>query len=71
MFPKGGDWNLEYSTKGIVKKRTRQVAQYGLLIGAVMGTYRLKYYGGSFLELPNLWGQYLRTGMVKVLNVVS
>lgn len=71
MFPKWKDWNLEYTFKGILKKKVGKALRYGLLIGAIVGAYQLKKSGESFVDLPGLWGRYFKDRLTEVLNSVT
>lgn len=71
MFPRWTDWDLEYTSKGILKKRIRQALQYGLVIGAIIGAYQIKKGGGSLVNLPGRGVEYFKKELIRVLNAVT
>ncbi|KAI4233583.1 MAG: hypothetical protein L6R40_007034 [Gallowayella cf. fulva] len=55
MFPKWSDWDLQYTRKGLLKKRARQASGILLLVVVIVAAYVLWQQGsGVFFGLQNL-----------------
>ncbi|KAL8910846.1 MAG: hypothetical protein Q9171_003884 [Xanthocarpia ochracea] len=55
MFPKWSDWDLQYTRKGLLKKRARQASGLLLLLIIIVGGYALRQQGsGIFSGLYSL-----------------
>ncbi len=55
MFPKWSDWDLQYTRKGLLKKRARQASGVLLLLIIIVGGYALRQQGsGIFSGLYSL-----------------
>lgn len=69
MFPKWSDWNLEYTRKGLLKKRAGKALRICALVSVIVGANRLRKDGGSLGNLPSLLRQIVRSSLLTVLDV--
>lgn len=69
MFPKWSDWNLEYTRKGLLKKRAGKALRICALVAVIVGANRLRKDGGSLGNLPSLLRQIVRSSLLTVLDV--
>ena len=71
MFPKWSDWDIEYSRKGLIKRRIRQSLTFIAFAAGIVGLYRIRWSGGGFGKLHiELWRQSkdLTVGLLTVLE---
>ena len=71
MFPKWNDWNLKYTTKGLIKQRTKGGLFYTTLAAALLGAYYTRRNGGNLGSFFANIRFYVRYGIAKVLGVLS
>jgi hypothetical protein len=69
MFPKWSDWNLEYTRKGLLKKRARNALKICALVAVIVGANRLRKDGGSLVNLPGLLRQIVRSSLLTLLDI--
>ncbi|KAL8739066.1 MAG: hypothetical protein Q9181_000248 [Wetmoreana brouardii] len=75
MFPKWNDWDLQYTRKGLLKKRARQAMSILLLISVIVGAYVLRGEGSgmydSFQGFNHLLRRYLKQGLLSAQGLVN
>ena len=71
MFPKWKDWNVTYTRKGLRKQRLRQAVKYLAFAAALVGAYKTRQTGRSLVHIPNLLRQYVRLGLLWILDTVG
>ena len=71
MFPRWSHWQIQYTQKGLLEQRVRQVLRVSVLVAAIVGTYQFRNAGGKLNELPGLLRQYVRFGLQGVLEAVG
>lgn len=59
---------MQYTPKGLLKKRIRKALRYALLAVAIVGTYRLRKDGVGFSDFLGLLRQSIRSGLLTVLD---
>ncbi len=69
MFPKWKDWNLQYTRKGLLKKRAGRALRICALVAVIVGAYNLRKDGGSLGNLPGLLRQIVRSSLLTVLDL--
>ena len=71
MFPKWSDWDIEYSRKGLIKRRIRQSLTFIAFAAGIVGLCRIRWSGGGFGKLHvELWrqGKDLTVGLLTALE---
>ncbi|KAI4237348.1 MAG: hypothetical protein LQ349_001905 [Xanthoria aureola] len=75
MFPKWSDWDLQYTRKGLLKKRAQQAAGVILLLAVVVGSYALRRRGSGVFSglqtLNHLLGNYVKQGLFSALSLAN
>lgn len=69
VFPRWNDWNIQYTKKGLAKKRSRQATKTLALVLGIVGSYRLYHSGLGVQDLKELVGQILRSTISQVLLI--
>lgn len=69
MFPKYSDWNIQYTTKGLLKHRLAQVLKIIVLAAGVIGAWRIRHdVRGGLMGIVGLVRAYVKVGMLMVLR---
>lgn len=69
MFPKWSDWNIRYTTKGLVKQRVRQTLRVLALVAMIVGLYYIrKDVRGGLRALDSFVKQNVKSGLLKMLS---
>lgn len=71
MFPKWSDWDIEYTRKGLIKRRIRQSLAFIAFAASIIGLYRIRWSGHGFGKLHDeLWRQSkgFAVGLLTVLE---
>lgn len=75
MFPKWSDWDLQYTRKGLVKKRARQILNMLLLASVMIGAFFLRRKDrGDYTNLQSikhLARVYLKLSLVGISRIVN
>lgn len=75
MFPKWSDWDLQYTRKGLLKKRAQQSAGVIILLAVVVGSYALRRQGSGVFSglqtLNHLLRKYVKQGLFSALSLVN
>ena len=71
MFPTWSDWNIQYTKKGLAKKRSRQATKTIALALGIIGGYRLYQSGLSAQDLKEVVGQILRGTLSQAILIWS
>lgn len=70
MFPKWSDWHIQYTRKGLIKKRMRQGLAYVSFLAALVGFYQARKDPRRANSLPFLLRRQLKYMMVGFLSLV-
>ena len=68
MFPKWKDWDLDYTRKGLLKKRAGKALRICVLVAAIVGAVKLRQEGGSFGNMAHVLRQVVRSSLLTVLD---
>ena len=72
MFPKWGDWNIQYTTKGLIKHRISQALKVIALAAIIVGAWRIRNdFRGGLVTLLNLGRQSLKFGLLSLMMSVQ
>ena len=71
MFPKWGDWNIQYTTKGLIKHRISQALKVTALAASIIGAWRIRNGSSGLMTLLNLGRQYSKSGLLSLLMSVQ
>ncbi|KAL8802400.1 MAG: hypothetical protein Q9182_003823 [Xanthomendoza sp. 2 TL-2023] len=75
MFPKWSDWDLQYTRKGLLKKRARQASGILLLVAVIVGAYALRQQGSGVFSglqsLNHLLRKYMKQSLISVWGLVD
>lgn len=71
MFPNWNDWNIEYTRKGLIKRRVSQGLRYIAFILAFLWTYRARKSPGGLRSIPSNVVQVLQIAMMTGRNALS
>ena len=68
MFPKWSDWNIQYTTKGLLKHRISQVLKVIALAATIVGVWYIRHdISGGLMGFLGLVRGYVKVGMLKLL----
>lgn len=72
MFPKWSDWNIQYTTKGLVKQRIKQTLQVVMLLASIVGLYYIRNdVRGGLRALDSSMRQMVKSGLLRLLGWVE
>jgi len=72
MFPRWSDWNIQYTTKGLLKHRISQILRTVALVAAIVGAYYIrKDVRGGLLALSAVVRQYVKRGILGGLGLAT
>lgn len=72
MFPKWSDWNIQYTTKGLVKQRIKQTLQVVTLLASIVGLYYIRNdVRGGLRALDSSMRQMVKSGLLRLLGWVE
>ena len=72
MFPKWSDWNIQYTTKGLVKQRIKQTLQVVTLLASFVGLYYVRNdVRGGLRALDSSMKQMVKSGLLRLLGWVE
>lgn len=72
MFPKWSDWNIQYTTKGLVKYRASQTMRTLTLAATIVGAYYIrKDVRGGLRAFLSLIRQNSIFALLKVLSILQ
>lgn len=72
MFPKWSDWNIQYTTKGLVKQRIKQTLQVVTLLASIVGLYYIRNdVRGGLRALDSSMKQMVKSGLLRLLGWVE
>ena len=68
MFPKWSDWNIQYTTKGLLKHRFSQLLKVTVLAASIIGAWHIRHdVRGGLLGMLKLVRERVKVGILKVL----
>lgn len=68
MFPKWADWDIQYTSKGLLKHRLGQALKYVAFAAAIVGVYRARRQGLALRAVPDMLRMFLRSGAMTFLD---
>lgn len=68
MFPKWRDWHIQYTPKGLLKRRVWQALKYVAFAAAIVGVYRARRGGVALAAMPDLLRVLGRSAVLRVLD---
>lgn len=69
MFPKWSDWNIQYTTKGLIKERIKQTLRLVTLLASIVGLYRIrKDVRGGLSAFDSFMKQKFKFGLLRLLD---
>ena len=72
MFPKWSDWNIQYTTKGLIKQRIKQTLQVVTLLVSIVGVnYIRKDVRGGLRAFDSSVRQMFKSGLLRLLGWVE
>lgn len=72
MFPKWSDWNIQYTTKGLIKHRVSQTIKAMALIAVIVGAYYIrKDVRGGLYAVQSFIRQNLKTSLLGLLGFIQ
>lgn len=72
MFPKWSDWNIQYTTKGLIKHRISRMIRTFILAATIVGAYYIrKDVRGGLRTFLSLIRQNSIAGLLNVLNTLQ
>ena len=72
MFPKWNDWNIQYTTKGLVEQRIKQTLQVVTLLASIVGLYYIRNdVRGGLRALDSSVRQIVKSGLLRLLGWVE
>lgn len=72
MFPKWNDWNIQYTTKGLLKQRIKQLLRVITLLASIVGLYYIrKDVRGGLRAFDSLIKQKIKFGLLRLLGWVE
>ena len=72
MFPKWGDWNIEYTTKGLLKHRISQLLKVIALAAGIVGAWYIRHdVSGGLMGILRLVRGYVKVGVLRLLIQVQ
>ncbi len=68
MFPKWSDWNIQYTTKGLIKRRIKQTVRVVTLLASIVGLYYIrKDVRGGLRAFDGLQKRKVKYGLLRLL----
>lgn len=72
MFPKWSDWNIQYTTKGLIKQRIKQTLQTLTLLASIVGLYYIRKDVRGGLRVFDSWTkQKVKFGLLGFLSWIE
>ena len=71
MFPRWSDWDIEYTRKGLIKKRIRHGLKYVAFAAIIVGLYQARRSGENFGTLYDALWRRSRSLVVGLLTVLQ
>jgi len=71
MFPKSKDWDIKYTSKGLVKKRMNTVLKYSMYMILLTGAIRAKRAGLNLMDVPRLAKGYSRAALMMAAGLLQ
>lgn len=72
MFPKWSDWNIQYTTKGLLKHRISQILKVIAVAASVVGAWYIRHdVRGGLMGILRLVRRYVKVGVLKLLMEVQ
>ena len=72
MFPKWSDWNIQYTTKGLVKQRLKQTLRVVTILATIVGLYYIRTdVRGGVRAFDGLIKQKVKFGLLRLLGWVE
>lgn len=69
MFPKWSDWNIRYTTKGLIKRRAGQTLRALALIAIIVGLYYIrKDVRGGLRACDSFVKQTQKSGLLRLVR---
>ncbi len=68
MFPKWSDWNIQYTTKGLLKHRISQVLKVIAVAASIVGAWYIRHdVRGGLMGILRLVRGYVKVGGLMLL----
>ena len=72
MFPKWSDWNIQYTTKGLIKLRIKQTLRSLILFASITGLFQIRRdVRGGLGAYGTTVKLVVKSGLLKVLELVE
>ena len=72
MFPKWSDWNIQYTTKGLIKHRIAQTIKVIALAASIIAAWKIRHdFRGGLTAFLRMGNQYLKFGLLSLLMSVQ
>ena len=72
MFPKWSDWNIQYTTKGLIKERIKRTVKLVVLLAGIVGAYYIRTdVGGTLMRLQIMTKLYIKLGLYGLLGLMQ
>ena len=72
MFPKWSDWNIQYTTKGLLKQRIKQTLRIVTFLAGIVGLYSVrKDVRGGLRAFDRLVKLQIKFGLLRLLEWVE
>lgn len=68
MFPKYSDWNIQYTRKGLLKRRLSQLLKVILLAASIVGAWYIRHdVRGGLMGLMRAARGWVKVGVLRML----
>ena len=68
MFPKWSDWNIQYTTKGLLKHRISQFLKVIAVAATIVGAWYIRHdVRGGLIGILRLVREYVKVGGLRLL----
>ena len=72
MFPKWSDWNIQYTTKGLIKHRIKQTLRVITLLAGIVGLFYIrKDAPGGLRAFNSSARQTVKLGLLRLVGLVE
>ena len=72
MFPKWSDWNIQYTTKGLIKHRIKQTMRIVVFLAGIVGLFYIRGdVGGGLRGFNSSARQGVKVGLLRLLGWVE
>jgi len=71
MFPKWSDWQIQYTRKGLLKKRIRQGLNLVIFAAMIVGLYQARTIPGGISAPPSMLRQHFKSLVLGLLGSMN